>query len=257
MLASADYESYAPAADALKNRVILITGASGGLGSAIARGAAEAGATLVLLGRNRTALEQLYDELEQLAPGCASIYLMDIAGASVEDHATLIEKIVDTCGRLDALVHCAATLGRLGGLLHCEPSDWQACIATNLGGAMFLTRAALPALLESARTSELASAAIFSLDAKSQAYWGAYGISKAALTCAMQILADEYDHYLLPDNRRCLAINGVLPPPMRTPLRYRAYPAEDARALAEPAIIAKRYLYLLDPTTDQMHGQIL
>src|SRR6185295_11168719 len=91
------------AADALRERVVLVTGATGGLGRATSLAAADAGATVVLLGRKVRALEKLYDEIESRGGAKPAVYPMDLAGATPRDYVDLSDSIEREFGRLDGL----------------------------------------------------------------------------------------------------------------------------------------------------------
>ena len=97
----------------LQDRVILIAGAAGGLGSVAAVACAQAGATVVLLGRKVPALNRVYDAVKAVGPE-PLLYPMDLEGASPDDHAELAERIEAELGRLDGVLHCAAELADPG-----------------------------------------------------------------------------------------------------------------------------------------------
>ena len=97
-------DAVVPVAGSLRERVVLVTGATGGLGRACALAAAAAGATVVLLGRKVRPLEALYDEIERGGGAAPAIYPMDLAGATPKDHADLAAAVERECGRLDGIV---------------------------------------------------------------------------------------------------------------------------------------------------------
>ena len=221
----------------LSKRVILITGASGGLGRAVALGCAARGATVVLHGRVVRKLETIYDEI--IAAGCPqpTILPLDLAAASADEFSNVASAIHAQLGRLDALIHTAALLGSLGPLEHQSFDAWQKVIRVNLVAVMALTRSTLP-LLSAAPDGSI----IFTLDTRAndpRAYWGAYAASKAGLLALAATLADECE------GRANLRINAIVPGPMRTPLRMLTHPGEDRAALPQPEALVPLYLHLV------------
>ena len=164
----------------------------------------------------------------------------------------MAESIRGEFGTLDGLVHCAASLGPMTPLAGYPAADWQKTLQTNLTGPTFLTQACLPLLIESGSAS-----LIYTLDDKSRAYWGAYGISKAALEASMQIYADELDNTKNATGEHAVKVNAVQPGPMRTQIRRLAYPGENMQSIPLPDEQLRHYLYLLDPSTQKPHGTIL
>lgn len=226
-----------PPATDLANRVVLVTGATGGLGRALAAACAACGATVVLHGRVVRKLEALYDEIVAAGHPEPSMLPLDLANAGVEqlDHAA--GALRAQLGRLDALVHVAATLGSLGPLEHQSFPVWQTVLQVNLSAPMLLTQALLPLLADAPD-----AAIVFTLDTHAcdpRAYWGAYGTSKAGLWALAATLADETE------NRGNLRVNAVVPGPMRSPLRTLTHPGEDKRGLPSPAALAPLYLHLV------------
>ena len=107
----------------LNDRIILITGAARGIGASVARSCAANGATVILLDKQIKLLETVYDQIEQAGNPTPAIYPLDLKGASEPDYQQLATTITDNFGRLDAVVHCAATLGQLAPcLLYTSPS---------------------------------------------------------------------------------------------------------------------------------------
>ncbi len=221
----------------LAERVVLITGASGGLGQALARACASHGATVVLHGRVVRKLEAIYDEIVGAGHAEPTILPLDFATATPEAFDTAGGAIQAQFGRLDALVHTAAFLGSLGPLEHQAIDAWQKAYAINVGAAMALTRACLP-LLVRARDASI----VFTLDTHAydpRAYWGAYAATKSAVATLAATLADETD------SRDNLRVNAVIPGPMRSPLRMLTHPGEDRAALPSPDAIVPLYLHLI------------
>jgi len=197
----------------LGGRVVLITGAGAGLGAALARAAGAAGAEVILLGRTVRKLEQVYDAIVDAGGPEPAIYPLDLEGTSPEEYGELYERIAGECGRIDALVHNAAMLGKQTPLEHYEPLDWARVMQVNVTGPLLLTQACLPLL-----RAGTDPAIVFIEDERRTAYWGAYGVSKAAAAALADILRDELD------GEPAVAVHRVRPGPMRTALRADAFP---------------------------------
>jgi NAD(P)-dependent dehydrogenase (short-subunit alcohol dehydrogenase family) len=221
----------------LSQRVVLITGVTGGLGHALALGCAARGATVVLHARVVRKLEALYDEIVAAGYPQPTILPLDFAAAEAGDFGDVAGAIQAQLGRLDGLIHAAAALGSLGPIEHQSFEAWQKVMRVNLVAAMALTRSTLP-LLASAPDG----CVVFTLDTRGNephAYWGAYAASKAGVLALATILADECE------SRANLRINAIVPGPMRTPLRMQTHPGEDRSVLPEPGAIVPLYLHLI------------
>lgn len=228
---------YHPPADLLSNRIILVTGASSGMGRTLAKSFATFGATVILLARSVKKLEALYDEIETAGYPKPAIYPLNLATATPNDYKDLHGNIESHFGRLDGLVHNAAILGSLTPIEHYPPEQWHQVLQVNLNSAFLLSQATLP-LLKQAKDASL----IFTTAPEAQqarAYWGAYAISKLGCEGLMQILADE-----LETNTR-IRVNCINPGVVKTHLRAQAYPAEDSSTLASPEDLITPYLYLM------------
>jgi NAD(P)-dependent dehydrogenase (short-subunit alcohol dehydrogenase family) len=231
-----------PAPDAaadvdLAGRVIMVTGAAGGLGKPLALACAARGATVVLHGRIARKLEAVYDAIVAAGHPQPTILPLDLAVASADDFGNVASAIRAQLGRLDGLVHTAAFLGSLGPIEHQSFDVWQKVLRVNLAAAMALTRSTLP-LLAAAPDASVA----FTLDTRGEdprAYWGAYAAAKAGLSALAATLADEWE------NRANLRINAVIPGPLRTPLRALTHPGENRSALPPPEALVPLYLHLI------------
>lgn len=238
---------YRPTPDLLQGRVILITGAGDGIGRVAAKTCAEYGATVILLGRTQRKLERVYDEIEEAGYPQAVIQPLDLEMAGVTDYAQLATAIEQQFGRLDGLLHNAAILGTLTPLGLYDVDLWNKVMQVNLHAPFLLTRACLGLLRHSTDAS-----IVFTSDAvgrQGRAYWGAYGVSKAALEGMMQILADETES----DGH--VRVNSIDPGTVRTALRARAYPAENPNQLVTPETVMDKYLYLLGPDSRNVSGR--
>lgn len=227
--------------------VILITGAGNGIGAAVAKAYAKHGATVILLDNKVPALEQTYDDIVQLTDTIPAIYPLDLKGAKLQDYEDLVSTIEDNFGRLDAVVHCAASLGQLAPVEHQDPVTWIETLHINLTAPFMLTRAAIPLLQKQSN-----SAIIFTTDNhKNNAYWSAYGISKAAIESFAMQLASEFE------SAAKISVNCIDPGTVKTKLHARAFPAIDPSELAEPDDVVQNYLELLLHDKSRDNGQII
>jgi NAD(P)-dependent dehydrogenase (short-subunit alcohol dehydrogenase family) len=239
-------ERWAAAPDMLSGRVVLVTGASGGLGRAVALAAATAGATIVLLGRKPRPLEKLYDEIVALGAAKPAIYPLDLAGATPHDYADMAAAIERECGRLDGIVHAAAHFNALQPAAEIAPEEWMRALHVNLSAPFLLTQACLPLLRQSADAS-----VVFVLDDPSRvgkAFWGGYGVAKHALPGLVSILHEELEN-------GPVRVHALLPAPMRTALRRAAYYGENTLALPPPDATA--IIYLLTAAATPARGRTL
>ncbi|MEO7072949.1 MAG: SDR family NAD(P)-dependent oxidoreductase [Rhodanobacter sp.] len=232
----------------LAQRVVLVTGACGGLGSAVARAATAAGALVVITGRRKRQLEQLHDAM--CAEGLAApiIHPLDMEGATPRDYEAVADGIGRDCGRLDGIVHAAASFSGLTPLSVHKPDDWLRALHVNVSAPFALTQACMPLLLAAAD-----SAVVFVLDDPERlqrAHWGGYGVSKAALERLVAILDDETDD-------GPLRTHAVLPAPMRTALRQKAYFGEDAMQWPAPDATAQVIVGLLANCVSGARGAML
>ncbi|MGA9335726.1 MAG: SDR family NAD(P)-dependent oxidoreductase [Rudaea sp.] len=237
------------AADRLDDRVILVTGVSGGLGRATALAAARAGACVILLGRKVRPLEKLYDEIGAIDGATEpAIYPLDLSGATPGDYAELADRIEQRCGRLDGLVHAAAHFDELQPAIDIEPEKWLRCLHVNVTAPHLLTQACVPLM----RRSNDASV-VFVLDdpqRMGKAYWGGYGVAKHALGGLVSILHEEWENTVV-------RVHALVPPPMRTALRRSAYFGENTMQLPLPDATAEAVVHLLGPDAAALRGRIL
>ena len=247
MSAAFEPSSYSPRAELLAGRVILLTGASGGIGRALALACARVGATVALSGRTLEPLEHVYDEIVAAGLPQPALLPLDLATAVAGDYDATATALQQAFGRLDGLVHCAALLMARSPLAHHDVPAWCRVLHVNLTAAFILTQVCLPLLEASADASLLFTTS--GVGIRGKAYWGAYAVSKFGTEGLAQVLADEYQ------GRPHLRINLVNPGPVRTRLRALAYPAEDAARLATPADITATYLYLLGPDSVGVSGR--
>ena len=229
----------------LADRVILVTGAGGGLGQACARAAAAAGATVVLAGRTISKLESSYDEIMAAGGPEPAIYPINFSGAGFKDYVELATTLRESLGGLDGIVHAAVHFKGFFPMDAVEPADWIENLQVNLTAPWALTRACLPLLRSSAESS-----VVFVGD-KAHAYYGAYGIAKAGLLEMMRIWAQEAGDAPHP------RMNLLQPGAMRTGLRSKGFPGETASESTPPEQIAPAVVWLLGADSAPLHGQEL
>ena len=236
------------AANSLRERVVLVTGATGGLGRATSLAAATAGATVVLLGRKVRALEALYDEIEKRGGPQPAVYPMDLSGAQPRDFVDLVASIERECGRLDGLVHAAAHFDGLQPFDQQTPEEWARTQQVNVTAPFQLTQAAMPLMRKAGD-----AAIVFVLDdpeRTGRAFWGGYGIAKHALQGIASIVHEETE-------RSVVRTHALLPGPMRTVLRRAAYYGEDTLMHPEPDFAANALVWLLGVDGAAMRGKTL
>ncbi len=234
-----------PASGLLGGRIALVTGASRGIGRAVALAFAREGAELIVVGRTQGALEELDDALR--AEGRqASLVVGDLADGTLVDR--IGAAIFARWGRLDVLVGNAATLGVLGPLGHTEPAVFERVIAVNLIANWRLLRSCDPLL----RASDAGRAIFVTADvAPGRAYWGAYAASKAGLEAMIRTYAGEMA-------KTDVRANLIDPGPKRTRMRAAAFPGEDPEALkpADDPRLIEAFIALALPAC-QRNGEIV
>ncbi len=230
-------KDFTPGPGLLEDRVILITGASGGLGRAIAVECARAGAIVILCGRNAQKLERVYDEIEALKAPKPAIAVLDLATATALDYDTLARTVAAEFGRLDGLVHTAALLGDRAPLEHYDVPTWCKVLHVNLTAPFILSQVLLTELRKSADASVIFVSS--GVARNSRPFWGAYAVAKTGLESVRSMFAQELE------GEPNIRINSINPGRMRTPMRAAAYPAEDRSTLPLPIEVTAPFLFLL------------
>ncbi|MFC3704771.1 SDR family NAD(P)-dependent oxidoreductase [Devosia honganensis] len=219
----------------LAGKVVLVTGASRGIGYAAALEAARRGAHVIAVARTVGGLEELDDEIQALG-GSATLVPLDLRDGEAIDR--LGAAIFERWGQLDGLVANAGQLGVLSPLPHIKPDDFDKVLAVNVTANYRLLRS-LDLLLRQAE----AGRAVFvsSSSARSaRPFWGLYAASKAALDAMVKSYAGEIAN-------TGARVNVFYPGAVRTAMRAKAMPGENPETLPAPAEIAPRLLDLLDP----------
>lgn len=222
---------------------VLITGASRGLGRALAEAFANAGWELVLCARGRDDLAALAGELE--AAGTE----VEWAALDVADEAAvraLVTRSEARFGAVDVLINNASLLGHRRSLIDQALDEWRSVLDVNLTGALVATQAVLPGMRARGAGSIINVSS--GVGDRPRAQWGAYAVSKAALEALTWNLALE-------ERETGVRANVVDPGAMRTGMRRSAYPAEDPRTLPEPAEITPVFLWLASNESAAVSGE--
>jgi len=234
--------------DSLTNRVILVTGAGDGIGKAVAMAYAAHGATVILLGRTQKKLEKVYDAIIASGYPQPAIMPLNLETATPSSYQTLSQDIIDMFGRLDGLLHNAATLGTVTPIAHYSIEQWYKVMQVNLHAPFLMTQALLPALKKSSDASIIFTSSDHV--EKPQAYWGAYNVSKSGVQALGLLLASELEE------NTAIRVNIINPHRVRTSLRATAYPAEKPPQNPEPTEVVARYIYLMSAASKGTTGKI-
>jgi len=238
--------AYQAPADLLAGRVILITGASDGIGREAAIHYARHGATVILLGRSVPRLEATYDAILAAGAPRPAIIPLDLRTATEEQYLELAETIDSEFGRLDGILHNAGELGTLSPFEFINGSEWENILKVNVSAPMYLTRALLPLLRQSVDAAVIFTSS--GVGRKGRAFWNGYAVSKFAVEGMMQVLADEMEG-------SAVRVSAINPGATRTKMRASAYPAEDHSQLPTPAELMPAYLFLMGPQGKSAHGR--
>lgn len=228
----------------LTGKTALVTGASKGIGAAIAQGLAAVGAHVVITGRDVKALEAVEDAIHA-AGGSATIAPVDLAEA--DGIARLASALAGRWDTLDILVICAAYLPSLGPVTQLDGKEFGRAITVNLLATQALLANFDPMLKRApaARVIGLTS----SVAQEPRAYWGAYAATKAGF----ENLLDSYAQEVATISKVRVAI--LDPGATRTQMRARAYPGEDPKSVKEPRVVADRIVALLGEDFESGHRE--
>lgn len=220
----------------LTGRLALVTGASRGIGRAVALALAREGAQVIITARTSGALEEVDDAIHTLG-GKATILQLDLKKGDRIDQ--LGPTIYQRWGKLDIFVGAAGILGPLSPLGHVTADAWQAVVDVNLSANWRLIRTLDPLL----KKSDAGRAVLVSSGASTgrNAYWGPYAVSKAGVEALARSWAAENDG-------GSLRVNIVNPGPVRTAMRAKAFPGEDPMTLPTPDDVAPLFVELCLPS---------
>ena len=232
-----DPKNYSPKSSCLKDKVILITGASDGIGKQAAITFASYGSETILIGKDLGKLEKTYNEIKELGYLEPTIHAMDHTTSSENDYIEVISAIESEFGKLDGLLCNAGILGSKKSLSQYDYKTWKKVLKVNLDATFLLTKNALPLLKKQKNASIVLTTS--GVGRKGRAFWGAYSVSKFGVESLTQILHEELERISK------VRVNSINPGAIRTDMRKEAYPAEDPNELLSPLDIMNAYLYLM------------
>ncbi len=227
----------------------MITGAGGGLGSTAALALAKQGAQIILLDKSIPKLETVYDLIKAASAPEPIMYPFDLAGANEDEYQELADKIGEKYGFLQGVLHSAVEFSGYTPIALQGTKEWGHTLNVNLNAPFLLSRVLLP-VLQKSQTASI----VFTSDSSARtavAYSGAYGVSKIALEGLAKILAEEFE------SSNKIRVNTLIPGPVDSPLRKRAYPAEDKGKLPKMESLDAVYLYLFGPQSIGVTGQAI
>jgi NAD(P)-dependent dehydrogenase (short-subunit alcohol dehydrogenase family) len=231
----------------LAGRIALITGASRGIGAAVARRFAAEGARTILVARTVGGLEEVDDDIRRACGKEAAPTLVPLDLADGKQLERLGPSVLGRFGRLDILVGNAALLGSLGPMSHIDRESWDEIVAVNLTANFHLIR-----MFEAPLRAAPAGRAIFVASGAGHGerpYWGAYAVTKAALEAMVRAWAGEV-------RKTSLRVNMIDPGATRTAMRAEAYPGEDPAAVKPPDAVAEAFVALAEVACTR-HGEIV
>ena len=241
--------NFKPQDNCLKNKVILITGTGDGIGATAAKTYAEYGATVILLSKTEKKIVAIYDEIVNAGHPQPAIITLNLEDATADDYAGLAHTIESEFGRLDGLLHNAAMFEGLSPIAQFDNTLWDRIIKVNLQAPFLLSQAMIPLLNKSQSASMVFTSS--GVAHKGRAYWGAYGVTKAAGDNLMGILADELEL------STPIRVNSIDPGRVRTRMRALAFPGEDPMTIPAAEEIMDAYLYLMSEESKEVNGKII
>ncbi len=228
-----------------KDRIIMVTGASDGIGQQVAAALGEAGASVIALGRKEEGLQQTLERVEELGGRCLCIPfdLLDF-----DNYGKLFLTLKDQIPHLDGLVHCAGSIDRCTPMQYVKTADFRKMLDVHLTAPNMLTQIMLPLL----KRAPAASVVFTSCDMieEDQANWHAYGLAKRALGYAASMWQMEHPE-------KPYRFNTLNPGRVRTALFKRTFGGEHPSMVPAPSSVTPAYLYLLSDASKDQRGQSL
>jgi len=234
--------TYTPESNLLSGKYIIITGATDGIGKALATSCSQLGAELLLLAKDDKKLTSLAQTLSTDTVEHQT-YPLDFSIAGESDYIAFAEFLYEQNKPIDSLVLNAGHLEALQNLRNFELELWLRTITINQHAPFMIAKCCIP-LLEASPDPSI----VFSTHDCKKAYWGAYGVAKSAQLGMMKILANELD------GDRAIRVNGVDPSPVRTKLRLTNFPGINPENFAAPEDVIAPYLYFIGPDSQGTTG---
>src|ERR687889_15956 len=225
----------------LEGKVAMVTGASQGLGRALALAYAREGAMLVINSRNYESIRDVVEEIHSLGVEVLGIGADVTSSSDVED---LIDVAVEHYDRIDVLVNNAGLLGPRVAIEEYPEDEWRRVLDANLTGPFLVSKAVIPYVPEGGSVINVVSG----VSVEGRAEWGAYSASKFGIEGLTQILAAELEG-------RGIRVNAVDPGGMRTEMRAAAYPEEDPTTRITPEENTAVFLYLASDESREVTGE--
>ena len=231
----------------LSKKTILITGATDGIGNTLAIEFSKLGANIILLGRDSSKLDKVYDQLENSYESQKHLILeVDLALLNNESVHEIARVINDEYEALDGIINNAAILGTMTTLKDYELSRWDEVININLRAPFLLSRTLIPALEES-RMPRIIFTSSGVADV-GRAFWGAYSVSKFGLKGLAEIFANELE------TTSSIKVFNFDPGATQTKMRASARPAEDPNTLKTPNELLECYLWFFSEDSSESNN---
>ena len=238
-----EFSTYKPEKDLFSNSFIVLTGATGGIGKALAKSCAILGAELLLLSKNQNGLDTILEEIAELSTLKHKSYCIDFSLVGETEYIQFANYIYELNRPIDSLVLNAGYLEALQGIRNMELDSWLKTITVNQHAPFMLVKCCIP-LLERADNPSI----VFSTHNCNKAYWGAYATAKSAQLGMLKTLADELD------GDKPIRVNGVDPAPVATKLRLNHFPGINPEEFAKPEDVIAPYLYFMGPDSKTTTG---
>ena len=225
----------------LEDKVALVTGASQGLGRALALACAREGARVVINARSEESIRPVAEEVESAGAEVLAL-AADVSKSSEVER--MVGAAVERFGEIDALVNNAGLLGPRVAIAEYPEEEWRRVLDANLTGPFLVARAVIPHMPEGSSIVNVVSG----VSVEGRAEWGAYSVSKFGVEGLTQILASELEG-------RGIRVNAVDPGGMRTGMRAAAYPEEDPMTRITPEENTDVFLYLASDDSRGVTGR--
>lgn len=223
--------------DHLKDKNILITGASKGIGRSLAVNLSKHKANVILLARNEDLLDSLYDEIKEKYNTNPMIIGCDLSQFEENEAQEIANVVSKNYKCLDALINNASILKKMSSVNDYDLKSWKKVLNVNLTSAFLLSKYLMPLMMDSKLPRIIFTSS--GVANKGKAYWGAYSVSKAGIKNLSEILNDELNSLT---NFKVFNFN---PKETRTEMRALAYPAENPSSVKAPDELINYYLWML------------